>query len=158
MIGFVRTWLLGLVGAAVFCALFSELTPPGPVKRVQRVVCALLLSAALLLPLRQLDLEAFALNAARSREQAAALTGSAEELSQRLNRTYIQAELEAYILDKAHTLGAQLSGAAFTLHWSSDGLWYPTEVRLDGPYHRGLSECIEGELGIPAEKQRWSDE
>ena len=158
MIALLKSWLLGLVGAAIFCALASELTPQGSVKRVQRTVCALALAAALLLPLLRLDMEDYALNAARYRSYAAELTGDAEEAARRLERTYIQAELEAYILDKAEDLGAEVGAVRLTLRWSTEGCWYPVAVELDAPYHAALSRAIASELGVAAENQSWSGE
>ena len=157
MIAAVKSWLLGLVGAAVFCALASELTPAGPVKRVQKIVCALVLAAALLLPLLRLDPEDYALNAAQYRSNAALVTGDAQEAARRMERTYIEDELEAYILDKAARLGAEVGAVRVTLRWSTEGCWYPVAAELDAPYHARLSEAIAGELGIPREKQTWRD-
>ena len=150
-----RSWLLGLIGAAVFCAVTAELLPRGGVKRVHSLMCSVVMSAALLLPLLRLDAGDFTLDLARSREEIAAVTRSAEEISQRLNRRSIEAELEAYILDKAQTLGAAVRGAKVEARWSTEGVWYPVAVTVDGEYHDALARLIESELGIAAPAQNW---
>lgn len=155
MIGFFRTWLLGMIGAALFCAAASELTPKGTVKNVQRTLCGMVLAAAMLLPLLQFDFGAYAAQLALLRRESAALGAGAEERAQILSRTIIEDELEAYILDKAQTLGAAVDGVSVSARWSTEGVWVPVAVTLDGPYSAALADVIEGELGIPASEQSW---
>ena len=151
----IRSWLLGLIGAAVFCALSGEIVPRGGVKRVHSLMCSVVMSAALLLPLLRLDAEDFTLDLARSREEIGAVTRSAEEISERLNRRSIEDELEAYILDKAQTLGAAVQSVRVEARWSTAGVWYPVAVTVDGTYHEALARLIEGELGVAAVAQNW---
>ena len=151
----IRSWLLGMIGAAVFCAVSAELVPRGGVKRVHSLMCAVVMSAALLLPLLRLNAGDFTLDLARSREEIAAAVRSAEEISERLNRRSIETELEAYILDKAQTLAAPLQGVRVEARWSTEGVWYPVTVTLDGVYHEALARLIESELGIAASAQNW---
>ena len=157
MIELIRSWILGLVGAAVVCAVATELTPRGPVKSVVRCVCGAVMAAALLAPLLELDYPDYALHLARYRTSAAEVTAEAKEISGALNRRVIEDTLEAYILDKAQTLGAALSGADVTVRWSTEGVWYPVAVELRGQENAALSAWIEAELGIPREEQRWSN-
>ena len=158
MMELIRNWILGLVGAAVFCAIATELTPKGPVKSVVRCVCGVVMAAALLAPLVELDFPDYALNLARYRASAAAVTAEAEKISDTLNRRVIEETLEAYILDKAQTMGAALTGADVTVRWSTEGVWYPVAVELGGRENGALSDWIAAELGIPREEQRWLDD
>ena len=57
MMAGVGSWLLSITGASVLCALADGLMPAGPVRRVGRLVCGLVLLAVILAPLAQLDLE-----------------------------------------------------------------------------------------------------
>ena len=155
MIELIRTWVLALTGAAAFCAVATELTPKGPVKSVVRTVCAVGLAAALLSPLLEFDFPSYALNLARYRDGAAALTASGREAGAELNRRVIEERLAAYILDKARSLGATVAAARVTLKWDADGLWYPVAAEIVGDYHEALSGCIAAELGVPAEAQTW---
>lgn len=156
MVSLIRTWILGLAGAAVFCALATELTPKGMVKNVLGPVCGIVMALALLSPLLSIDFESYSLNLAKYRENAAALTASAEEISDSLSRTIIEEECESYILDKALSLGLALDGADVTVRWSGEGHWYPVSAEMAGEYSRELSGLIEAELGISAENQIWS--
>lgn len=154
-----RTWILGLAGAAVFCALAGELTPRGMVKNVQKALCGVVMALALLGPLLDFDYSAYSLNLARYREQGESLSGRGEEISRELDRTIIEDGCETYILDKAQSLGLTLEGARVRLEWSGEGLWYPVAAELDGEYDEALSRALESELGIGREAQSWrSDE
>lgn len=156
MMEFIRNWILGLAGAAVFCAVATELTPKGPVKAVLRCVCGVVMAGALLSPLLDFDFPAYSLNLARYRASAAEVEAEAAEISGALNRRVIEEALEAYILDKAQTLGTPLADADVTARWSTEGVWAPVAAELNGRENETLSGWIEAELGIPREAQTWN--
>ena len=158
MIELIRTWVLALTGAAAFCAVATELTPKGPVKSVMRTVCAVVMAAALLSPLLEFDFPAYALNLARYRDGAAALTEAGKALGGELNRRVIEERLAAYILDKALSLGVSVTEARVTLKWDAGGVWYPTAAEIVGNYSGALSDCIAADLGVPAEAQTWRND
>ncbi|MGN1002104.1 MAG: hypothetical protein ACI4PC_04980 [Oscillospiraceae bacterium] len=156
MISLIRSWILGLAGAALFCALATELTPKGMVKNVLTPLCGVVMALALVAPLLDFDFASYSLNLAKYRENAAALTASAEEISDSLSRTIIEENCETYILDKARSLGLTVSGADVTVRWSGDGYWYPVSAEIAGAYSGELSRLLEAELGIGGENQIWS--
>ena len=92
-------------------------------------------------------------------EAARAVAEGAGEEADRLNRTIIERECAAYILDKADALGLAVSSAAVTARWSEEGFWYPWESRAacSESDRETLSAVIEAELGIPAERQSWEE-
>ncbi len=155
MTQWLRNWLLSLTGAALVCAAALRLTPEGRVKPVVRLMCAVCMAAALLFPLRDAAVGGYALNLARYRTAAETLTGAGETLRQELDRSIIEERMEAYILDKARSLGVPLSGARVALRWSTEGVWLPDSAELTGAYSGTLSDLLAAELGIPPEKQRW---
>ena len=152
-----RTWILGLAGAALLCAVCTGLTPQGSVKTVQRAVCGVVMSLALVSPLLGLDFDAYSLHLASYRKQAGEIAARAEEISDSLSRTYIQEQCRAYILDKARLSGAYVTSASVELRWSGEGVWYPAAAEIEGTYDRSLAEKIEEELGIGQENQHWTD-
>ena len=85
--------------------------------------------------------------------------GAVSDSSERLQRTVIESELRAYILDKAAQCGVSLADALVTLQWSTDGYWYPYAVRLvtsGAAENSRLAQTIEADLGIPRARQEWS--
>ena len=144
-----------MIGAAIFCAVASELTPKGTVKNIQRTLCGMVLAAAMLFPLLQLDFGAYASQIAQLRGSDASLGTEAQERAQLLSRTIIEDELEAYTLDKAQTLGAAVNAVSVSARWSTEGVWVPVAVTVDGTYSAALADVIEAELGIPQAAQSW---
>ena len=155
MLELLRQWVLGLAGAALCCAVLTELCPKGSVKGVVKALCGMLMALALVSPILGADWGSYALNMAKYRENALEVSTQGREISDRLSRTIIEEECRAYILDKAASLGMELSDAAVTLKWSSQGLWYPVGCRLCGEYSAALENVISAELGIPPEGQEW---
>ncbi len=156
MAGWIRNWILSMTGTALVCAAALRLTPEGRVKSVLRMLCAVAMAAALFSPLlRGEALPDYALEVARYRAAAAALTGEGEALGRELDRGIIEQRAEAYILDKARMLGLPLSGAKVAVRWSTEGVWVPESAELTGPYSETLSRLLAAELGIPAQKQSW---
>ena len=155
MTDWIREWIFSLTGTALVCAAAQRLTPEGRVKSVLRLVCAVAMAAALFSPLLDHALDAYPLELARYRAQADALAEEGTALRRELDRGIIEREMEAYILDKADALGAEIGGAAVALRWSTEGVWLPESAQLTGRFHAGLSRAIEAELGIPRGAQVW---
>lgn len=151
-----RQWIFAMAGAALICAAAGRLTPKGPVKRVQKLLCSVVMTLALVSPLTGLDLSAYSINLARYRSQQEEIINSSRDISDSLSRTIIAGDLEAYILDKALELGCSVSEARVSLSWNADGFWYPSGVRLEGEFDGRLSAVIESQLGIGRKEQRWS--
>ena len=155
-----RSWVLGLAGAALLGAFALTLTPEGRVRRVTKLLVGVVLALALIRPLADFDFETYAASLAVSREaetRAAALG----ETNDRLQRTIIEAECAAYISDRAARLGLRPVSASVTAKWGDALCWYPYEATLRGEpdalARRALASAIEAELGIPASRQYWED-
>ena len=155
-----RSWILDLCGAAVLSALALALTPEGPVRTVLRTLCGVVLAMVLVSPALKLDMEGYALNMARHREEAVRLTDALGETGHRLGRAIIQEECAAYIWDKAESLGLDTARVEVVAKWGGD-CWIPDEAygELSGAQERmrALTDAVEAELGIPAERQHWNE-
>lgn len=151
-------WILHAAGAAVFCAIASELTPPGSIRAVQRFLCGTVMALALLSPIFELDFDGYSLKLAEYRKKAGEITLSAGEISDELSRVLIQEKCAAYIMDKAAELGLAPDGAEVELRWGGEGVWYPVSAEIDCEYDERLSRTLEAELGIASDKQKWSGE
>lgn len=121
-----------------------------------RMICGLFLAFTVLRPLTDLNfgiLDAFSqeLNA-----DASTVISIGEELREESVRSLIKQETEAYILDKARSLGCTLE-AVVTV--SGDQVPVPESVRITGDVtgsaRRELETVLEQELGISKENQQW---
>ncbi len=153
-------WLHAVIYTGIVCSVAMLLTPEGRVKRALGLICALAMCAAVASPLGKLDTDAYSKALARYRLEAQQYIRQGEDYSKNLNRSVIEDECKAYILDKAEKLGAVLSDVSVTALWSSEGYWYPYEVSIKADIgeqqKNDLSDFIMTQLGISAEHQDWS--
>ena len=154
--GLLKSWILGMAGAAVFCAVMTEICPKGPVKSVVKTLCGIVMALALLSPLGKLDTAIYSMNLARYRQEGQVIVEGGKEMAQQHSRTIIEEQCRAYILDKAAELGAAAVDADVELSWSSEGFWYPVRCSINGPENDRLASAIAAELGIGKEHQYWS--
>lgn len=155
-----RAWLLSLAGVALLTALASLFPTSESLRRVTKLVGGVALTCLLFSPLVTFDYDAYAA-ALQDYHVSVSTDGAVSDSSERLQRTVIESEMRTYILDKAAQCGAALDDAQVTLQWSTDGYWYPHEVRIvsgaDENQRGKLSDCIQTQLGISVENQDWSD-
>lgn len=146
---------------SVLCGAAMSLSPNGGVKKIMSVLCTAVLALSIINPIKGIDFSSLSLETAELHEREAELSLKGSEINDRLNRLVIQSEYEAYIMDKAAELGLRAESAKVEAQWSSDGLWVPysAEIVFSGEEKESSKLCdiIEAELGIPAERQYWSE-
>lgn len=152
-------WVRTLAMGAVFCAVVLLLVPEGKEKRAVKTVCALMLTVLLIRPLRDLDTERLTEVLTLGRLEKRSITEAADDLSEELYGSIIREETETYIWDAAQRLGIRKLGVRLRL--KTDGvLPLPWSIELTGEasqrQREELSLLLEGELGIPRERQTWS--
>ena len=151
-----RQWLTGVTCAAIIVALADSLMAGGTVRRIGRLAGGLLLLAAVVKPVLEVDLTV--LSAASLRLEAEAVP-AAEEAGLDLMKSIIGEETGAYILDKAAELGISCQEVRITCAVEENGVPYPASVVLVGDLteeeQARLSRRIEADLAIPAERQSY---
>ena len=151
-----RQWLTGVTCAAIIVALADSLMAGGTVRRIGRLAGGLLLLAAVVKPVLEVDLTV--LSAASLRLEAEAVP-AAEEAGLDLMKSIIGEETGAYILDKAAELGISCQEVRVTCAVEENGVPYPASVVLVGDLteeeQARLSRRIEADLAIPVEQQSY---
>ncbi len=160
--GTLQSWLNAVIYTGIICGIALVLAPSGRVKKAMKILCGAAMCVALISPLKAIDLDRYSEALAGLKIEAETYAADGGSYSKNLNRTIIEAECEAYILDKAVNLGAQLNEVEVLAVWSDEGYWYPSEVEITGSLSLNerdrISSYIESELGISADKQQWSVE
>ena len=150
-----RTYLLGIAVTAVAVTLLSALLKEGVIRRAVQLAGGVVLILAVLGPLLRNGLDAFGSYLAELKMREDALqTGIEVENTDVLERI-IRRETEAYILDKAAALGAEVT---VTVTVEQGGHYpYPytatVEGKLTDAQRNALSEDLELSLAIPKERQ-----
>lgn len=150
-------YIVSVSAAAIFCGILKSILPSkGACGSILRLLTGIFLSFAVIRPLAQVNIGALPVlsHTYLSEAEAAALDG--EVFSRDALADIIKSRTEAYILDKARLLQAELT-VSVTL--SGDMPPVPVSVRLSGnlsPYARSrLAEILQRELGIAKENQIW---
>ena len=161
MISSLTEWVRTTAAAAVFCGVALLLVPEESEKKAARLVCALVMTLLLIRPLRSLDTERLSRLLSIRNLQETRLLEETDELSIEVCRSIIQDKTEEYIWDAAARLGISRLGIRLRLSEGGD-LPCPWSIDLTGEYtdsqQERLSLLLEGELGIPRERQTWSME
>ena len=160
MTEFIRLWIMGLTGAAFLAAIAMTLTPKGRPRAVVGLVSGLVTVVALIAPVLEFDYMAYARHMSDFQVSLEARSQEWETAQERLTSLIIRERSEAYILDKAESLGLVGLTVEVATAKSGDGWSYPYRVWISGDYsaeqQSALSEFLAGVFGIPAERQDWS--
>lgn len=151
-------WVTGLTAAGVISALALALTPQGTSRSAVKLACAAMTVIMLLMPLKGFDITQFARYSAQQRYEGENIARRAEEDAAGVRRIIIQGQAEAYILDKAAELG--ITDMRVSVQLSEEGQApYPAAAHIsaaaDTEEKKKLAEFMEGQLGIPKERQYW---
>ena len=154
----VKAYLISITAASIVCGIVNALVgKKGAVSSVLKLLTGLFLALTVIRPaihfsISQIDLYIAGINA----EADAAVADGGIMVSQEL-AAIIKEEMQAYILDKAASLGVDLE-VDVILSDATPPL--PEGVLLTGaisPYAKAqISELITDDLGIPKEAQQWS--
>lgn len=154
-----KAYLVGLTAAAILAALVRRLAPNNAAGKTAKMGAGLLILIAMLRPLGEADPLGAAQDLLKKGWQDPLSAQAAERGTNELLEELITDQTESYILDKAQALGLQLTAEVTTR--ISDYYPVPWSVRLQGTadayQRRTLTEYISQELGIPEERQEWSD-
>ena len=146
---FLRQWLLGVVSCAFLVSLLDQLTPEGSVRKLARFSGGLVLILCMLRPLGTAEPRELALDLDGLSADRAALEEQYRDVSGQSLAAVIAERTGAYIEDKAHALGAEVT-AEVTVR-EEDGAFIPDRAVLFGEENAELSVLLTQELGIAPE-------
>ena len=151
-------YVISVVTASIICGILLTLSPKGMLQQGMKLLCGLFLTFSVLHPVMNLDLEYWLsqLTGAYDLEgKSVAALGTEYAVASISER--IKEETEAYILDKAASLGVTLR---VDVEVSSEEPFLPVSVTLWGAVssyvREQLQEIITNDLGISKENQRWT--
>lgn len=141
---------------ALLCAVVMHMGGEGPGQGIRKMLCGAFLTAVLLANLVKLDLSSAYREMEGFTRSADAAVADGQEQAEQMKFSIISGQCEAYILDKAAELGAEIS-VSVTLE-PRTGL--PSAAVITGtltPWERQmLSSEITQALGIEKEALDWN--
>lgn len=150
---FLRSWLLSVTACAVLVSIAQQLTYGGAMKKIVRFVGGMVLMLTMLRPLLSLTFDLPELDGDHYREAVEALKETLNAEQDSALGDSIAAQTQAYIEDKASSLGLSVRAEVQTA--LRDGVPFPDSVTLYGENSAALGAYIAQELGIAEEKQLW---
>lgn len=153
----IARYIVSVSAAAILCGIIKNIVPSKSANAaLLRLATGIFLSLVAVQPLAKIDLGALPVISEDYQWEARSVCAQGEILAQDTLRDIIKSQTEAYILDKARMLNADLT-VEITL--SNDDPPTPASVRLTGkisPYAKSrLQAMILEDLGIPKENQIW---
>ena len=152
---FFRTWLFGIVAAAMALSILYALVPKGTFLTVAKCTGGLIMLLVVIRPLLALDLGGLHVDYREWERTVQQQTDDYTAANQEEMAAIIQQETAAYISEKAAALGlACHPEVACQLR---DGVPFPAEVTMDIPKDAALARLIAEDLGIDEEHQNWRE-
>ena len=153
----IKSYILGIVASAMVCAIAGSLvndkTSTG---KLVKLIANLLMTVTILAPLVNISFQNITNYLDDISIQANQYAENGTQMAQDRAAGIIKSKTEAYILDKANSMGLEI-GVEVELDDSSNTL--PSGVIISGtlsPYAKQvLGEYMEDMLGIPKENQKW---
>ncbi len=156
--GNIGAYLFGITVSALLCStLLYFLGDKGGVSSAIKLLCGIIMAVSVLSPWVDVDFSGLLSMDIGILEESQHAAAMGEFSAQKEMTKIITEKTQAYILDKAESLGASLN---VTVHLTEDLPPIPCGVRLQGsvsPYGKQvLTDWITKELNIPREAQEWS--
>lgn len=154
----IRDYLLSIIAASLLCALVNGLLSKGSgAAAVVRMISGIYLAITVISPLWNMRIEDFRAYTDRITTQAERLTQDGENMAQDAMASIIIARTEAYILDKAASLGVDLEVEAVLCDTPPQ---VPEKILLKGtvsPYYKNmLTQWIADTFGVSGEALIWT--
>ncbi len=150
-------YILSVVASAIICSgLRAVFGGKGSTAALLQTICGIYMAFVLVAPLKDIDFSIYTDYFSGIMEDAQAAVEDGENIALQELSKRIKEETEAYILDKAVSLGADVS-VEISLTGSTPPT--PSQITVKGavsPYvKKVLSRYIEEQLGIPEGAQTW---
>ena len=157
MIGAVREWLVSVVIVTLLLSVAQTMIPEGTIRKIASFIGGLILLITLVQPLLRTDLGSLRLHFEDYETAIQERQTELEDAGQEEMSSLIEEKTQAYILDKAGSLGLEVE-VRVAAEYGEDGIPYPYEAEIDGPRSEELAAYMERELGIPEERQVWNEQ
>lgn len=147
-------YIVSVVAAAILCGVLRSMVQPGLVGNLLRLVSGVFLAYTVLSPISAFRLDSISLDALPETEAAIQAAQAGAAAGEEAMAQIIKQQTQAYILEKAKSLGAELEAEVFL-----DEENLPQKViyrgSLSPSQRRQLQSTIAQDLGIPKENQQW---
>lgn len=148
--------VMSLIGGAAL-----HVCPKNGTRQVLKLLVTVILTAAVLTPLRELDYDTLGQEEAKLFSAEARILQDSKQRESSLKEQYFVRNCEEYIRSHAEALGLHMENIRLIAVRTGEESWEPFSVSMEvsGSAEAGEELCrlICAELGIPAERQEWTE-
>lgn len=149
-----KGYILDILVVSITASIFLQILPDSGKKELLHLLCGILLTVVILMPLSDIRLNDFLDLSQYLPESSDDLLKRGTETAENVKRQYITDRCEAYILDKAKALGAEILPIV-----QVDKTFLPVYAEIRGDpepqVQKQLEQMLVLDLGITKENQRW---
>lgn len=150
-----RQYAISVVAAAIICSILTRLASQDAVKGLIRLLSGLVLTIVVIRPIAQIELPSLKEITFPQMPDADLAVEEGKELALDSMQDIIKSTCEAYILNKATELGADIHVSV-----SVNSQHIPFAARIMGEVtsdvRKQLEQTLETDLGITKENQSWT--
>lgn len=153
----IRQYIFSVIAASLLCAIVNTLLGKrGTIGAAIKMLTSLLVTITALSPLITLQLSNFSYFFEEINGNATAVAEEGSQMAKEASAVIIKQNTEAYILDKAASLGVTIE---VEVKLDSTNMLIPELIYIQGNVSPYIKECliqyIVNDLAIPEEKQIW---
>lgn len=149
-----KGYILDILVASITASIFLQILPDSSKKELLHLLCGILLTVVILMPLSDIRLNDFLDLTQYMPESSDYLLEHGTETAEEAKRQYITDRCEAYILDKAKALDAEILPFV-----QVDETFLPVYAEIQGDLEpqvqKKLEQMLVLDMGITKENQRW---
>ncbi len=149
-----KEYIQGIVIASLICSLVMQMISGSAKRDVMRIICGVLLSAIILQPFSRIRLEDFQKLKPYETDSAEHYLDLGKATADEMKSRYITDRYEAYILDKAESMGAEII-PIITIDESDIPVFAEIQGTIAPEIQDELERILIMEMGITKENQRW---
>lgn len=150
-----QQYLFSIICTALLCGILSSLTQKGIIKSILSLLCGCILTVSVIRQLGSIQWESIWETTFPYKDQAKEATAIGTEMAYDATAAIIKEKTEAYILEKADSLNAELTVMVTV---STENI--PESAFLEGEIspnvRKKLEAILETDLGITKENQIWN--
>lgn len=149
-----KEYILDILVVSISISIFLQILPDSGKKELLHLLSGILLAVVILMPLSEIRLNDFLDLTQYQPESSDYLLARGTETADEAKRQYITERYEAYILDKAKALGAEILPIV-----QVDETFLPIFAEIQGDLEpqvqKKLEQMLVLDMGITKENQRW---
>ena len=150
-----RQYAISVVSVAILCSVLTRIAPQNSEKNLMRLISGLILTIVVIRPVSRIQLPSMQEISIPKDAAANIAVEEGKELAEESMNDIIKRTCEAYILNKATALGADVHVSV-----SVNSQHIPFAARITGDVtseiRKQLAQTLETDLGITKENQLWT--